>query len=77
MLAIPSVLGCFLFEAIRTKSIVPSIGGGNGLIVMTTAAIVGYFVLNFFRRYLLPRYTRIFAVYCLVVGAASVILYLV
>ncbi len=77
VLAIPSVLGAFFFELIRTKSAVPAIGMGYTVIAMFSAAIVGYFILSLLKKFLLPHYTRVFALYCLVIGAVSIIIYLV
>ena len=77
ILYIPTVIGCFIFEAIRTKSVFSGVGAGYTVIAMFTAAIVGYFVLTFLRGLIQPRFSRFFAVYCFAVGLVSIIIYLI
>lgn len=77
ILAIPTVIGAFAYEAIRNGSAVPAVGIGFTLIAMMTAAIVGYFALVFLRRFLSSRFTRYFAAYCFVIGIVSIVIYLV
>lgn len=77
MLSIPTVLGAFVFEAIRMKSAISTVGAGFTVISMFTATIVGYAVLMLLRRLVSQRYARVFSIYCLVAGVVSVIIYLV
>ncbi len=77
LLYIPTVLGSFFFVAIKNKSFLSGVGAGYTIIAMFAAAIVGYFALLLFRRFISPRFTRYFAVYCFAIGVVSVIIYLV
>lgn len=77
MLSIPTVIGAFAFEAIRTKSAVSSVGIGFTVISMFTATLVGYFVLVLLKKLISQRFTRYFAIYCCIAGVVSVIVYLV
>lgn len=77
VLSIPTVLGAFVFEAIRANGVVSNAGLLPTFIAMIAAAIVGYVALRFLKNLIQPAFARIFAIYTCVVGIISVIIYLV
>lgn len=77
LLSIPTVLGAFFYEGIRTKSFIPAAGIQNGLVAMAVSAVIGYFVLKAVKNFTTARYSRYFAAYCCAIGLVSIILYYV
>ncbi len=71
LLSIPAILGATLFEA-KDASFV---GMDNGMIFVAplVSAIVGYFTIGFFLRYVKEKGMRPFAYYCLIFGALAFI----
>ena len=77
LLEIPTVIGAFIVEAIRMRGVVSSVGFLYSFIALIAAAAVGYFVLSLVKKIFSNASSRIFAVYCFVIGIISIVIYIV
>ncbi len=77
ILFIPSVIGSFIVESIRSGSIVSNVGVGYTLIAIVVAAVVGYFILRILKKLLSNTFSKFFALYCFIIGLVSIIYYIV
>ncbi|MBR5765854.1 MAG: undecaprenyl-diphosphate phosphatase, partial [Lachnospiraceae bacterium] len=79
IMSMPAILGALIVELIK----LPGSGGGTSapagacVIAMILAAVIGYFALKLVNALAVNRKFKPFWIYCLIVGAISIIVFLV
>lgn len=75
MLLIPTVIGAVIFE-VASGLASTSMGIGPAVCAAATSFVVGFFTIRFAMKLVRKTSVKVFSIYCLILGAASVFVYL-